>query len=94
MNFYPFPIQKALLPKHIKQILCQIGIYAGIHSISRKFKGKEDGRPLSREEFSPFLGNNLELLGKVLPLLGFTKEQVELKKVYMNYHDCSYNCSS
>jgi hypothetical protein len=52
----------------MNQILCQKRVYAGIYSISRKFKEKEDGRPLSREEFSSFLGNNLELLGKVLPL--------------------------
>jgi hypothetical protein len=42
--------------------------------MSRKFKEKDDARVLLARIFLLFLGNNLELLGKVLPLLGFVRE--------------------
>jgi hypothetical protein len=76
----------------MKQILCQKRIQAGICPISRKFKEKEDYHPLSQEAPPSFLGNNLELLGKVIPLLGFVREEAEFGKVYLNCADCSSNC--
>jgi hypothetical protein len=71
----------------MNQNLCQERVYRGIRPITRKFKEKEDCCPFSREDFSSFLGNNLELLGKVLPLFGFLNKWWNWKKVYLNCHD-------
>ena len=78
----------------MKQILCQKTVYIGICQISRKFKEKGAAVPFLRRIFLLFLGNNLELLGKVLPLLGFIRKGQNWRKVYLNCHDCSSNCSN
>jgi hypothetical protein len=60
-------------------------------------KGPGDRRAfIIRSKTSPKekKGNHLELLGKVLPLLGFTRKGQNRKKVYLNCHDCSSNSSN
>jgi hypothetical protein len=71
----------------MKQILCQKRVDMGICPISRKFKEKQDGCPFIEGILLLFLGNNLELLGKVLPLLGLLDKHWNWRKVYLNCHD-------
>jgi len=55
--------------------------FAQFHVNSRK---RGTPVPCHRRIFLLFLGNHLELLGKVLPLLGFIRKGQNRKKVYLN----------
>ena len=89
-----FLLIKKLLTKRIETKFCAkkefIEEFAQFHVNSRK---RRMGVPFLGRIFLLFLGNSLELLGKVLPLLGFISKGQNWKKVYLNCHDCSSNCS-